>query len=563
MLYLAIPVHNEEATIGVLLWRLRSVLAEFPREYQVVVYDDASTDETADVAAQYESRMPVRVLRGRQKLGYAGAVETLLRHVAQDTRYPRRDAVLLLQGDFTDPPEMVPEFARRFEGGADLVVGERSVVADAPVAVNRLFRSSRWVMRPFVRLAGFRDLTASMRLIRITALRDALRAGSSGAGGSGRWLSGDTWTANADLLLRVAPYARRAESVLIEPTYGVRMRGTRRMGFRDVLAVLSWAWHDRRRVEVGSALEAEGSHERPRRGSAERSRKNGERRTERSGDSGADRGGAGGGARKAERSAARGSGRNSERSGNQSAERSSGRSAEPSAERSAERGRGRRRERSRDTEPRVERTDSAEVGSTASVGAGGDRMRERVSSERNSERSSESGPQRKRRSRSRERSPEDASSPNGTAPKDALPDNAAPKADRPNAGDPNPAAPSAPTPTTAARGAALPAATVPPAAAPETVAPDKSSSEEAGPRPDVFDALDWDDPFAAPRPRRSSLEEALDRPLKQEPPKSLSEPVEALAEEYEDDFDRKPKERAPHRPRRNRRRRPPRRPEGS
>src|SRR5262249_5355007 len=46
VLYLAIPAHNEAATIGVLLWRLRSVLAEFPREYEVVVYDDASTDST-------------------------------------------------------------------------------------------------------------------------------------------------------------------------------------------------------------------------------------------------------------------------------------------------------------------------------------------------------------------------------------------------------------------------------------------------------------------------------------------------------------------------------------
>ena len=52
MLYLAIPARNEVATIGVLLWRLRTVLAEFPREYEVVVYDDASNDDTAAVAEQ-------------------------------------------------------------------------------------------------------------------------------------------------------------------------------------------------------------------------------------------------------------------------------------------------------------------------------------------------------------------------------------------------------------------------------------------------------------------------------------------------------------------------------
>ncbi len=258
MLYLAIPAHNEVATIGVLLWRLRTVLAEFPREYEVVVYDDASNDDTAAVAEQYERAMPVTVLRGATHLGYAGAVNALLTHVAGLTRYPRRDAVLLLQGDFTDPPGMVPEFARRFEGGADLVVGERLVVADAPVAVRRLFKGAHWAMRPFVRVDGVRDMTASMRLVRISALREALRTA-----GTDPFVRGDTWTANADLLLRLVPHARRVESVPLEPTYGVRMRETRRVAMRDALGALKWAWGARgRRAVAGSAPDATAEAER-------------------------------------------------------------------------------------------------------------------------------------------------------------------------------------------------------------------------------------------------------------------------------------------------------------
>lgn len=249
VLYLAIPAHNEVATIGVLLWRLRTVLAEFPREYEVVVYDDASTDETAAVAEQYERAMPVSVIRGATRLGYAGAVDALLRHVAGLTRYPRRDAVLLLQGDFTDPPGIVPEFARRFEGGADLVVGERLTVADAPTAVKRLFKYGHWAMRPFVKVEGVKDLTATMRLVRISALREAIRVAGATA-----LVSGDSWTANTDLLLRLAPHARKVESVPMEPTYGVRMRETRRVAMTDAIGALKWAWGARgRRAVVGSS----------------------------------------------------------------------------------------------------------------------------------------------------------------------------------------------------------------------------------------------------------------------------------------------------------------------
>ena len=252
MLYLAIPAHNEVATIGVLLWRLRSVLAEFPREYEVVVYDDASSDETADVAEQYVQSMPVTVLRGTKSVGYAGAVDALIRHVSGHTRYPRRDAMLLLQGDFTDPPGIVPEFARRFEGGADLVIGERTAVVDAPSPVRRLFTAAGWALRPFVRIDGVRDLTGSMRLIRVSVLRDALRnAGDTSI------CEGDSWTANADLLLRLVPHARRVESVPMEPTYGVRMRDSRRVIMRDALAVLRWGWRARgRRAAPTSAPES-------------------------------------------------------------------------------------------------------------------------------------------------------------------------------------------------------------------------------------------------------------------------------------------------------------------
>lgn len=277
MLYLAIPAQNEVATIGVLLWRLRTVLAEFPREYEVVVYDDASADETADVAEQYAHAMPVTVLRGTKPVGYAGAIDALVRYVSGQTRYPRRDAMLLLQGDFTDPPGIVPEFARRFEGGADLVIGERTAVVDAPKPVKRLFSAAAWALRPFVKVDGVKDLTGSMRLVRISVLRDALRVA-----GDAPLCEGDSWTANADLLLRLVPHARRVESVPMEPTYGVRMRETRRVTVRDALATLRWGWgaRGRRAVPTTAPESTSDAAARPPRGERNSGNTNGKRRDE-------------------------------------------------------------------------------------------------------------------------------------------------------------------------------------------------------------------------------------------------------------------------------------------
>ena len=79
MLYICIPVHNEGPTIGLVLWRLRKVFQEFSREYEVLVYDDGSTDATRETLAPYAKVLPLTVLGDRQHRGYAHGLDALLR----------------------------------------------------------------------------------------------------------------------------------------------------------------------------------------------------------------------------------------------------------------------------------------------------------------------------------------------------------------------------------------------------------------------------------------------------------------------------------------------------
>lgn len=233
MIYVCIPAHNEAATVGVLMWKVRRVLGEFGRDYRIVVHDDASTDGTGDVLTRYRRSLPLTILRSEERLGYARSVDRLLRHVVADAAYPKRDCAVVLQGDFTERPEDVVSLVKSIEGGADIVAGAVPAEAHLPKAMRRARRFARLVLGGTWRKAPVSDPVTGMRAYRIIVLRKALRdvpddqpvVGSEG------------WAANLEFLRFLAPHARRISEVPLEMRYDLQMRPSRFQAVRTLLSL--------------------------------------------------------------------------------------------------------------------------------------------------------------------------------------------------------------------------------------------------------------------------------------------------------------------------------------
>lgn len=221
MIYFCIPSRNEAATVGLVLWKIRQVLEDSTREYQLLVGDDGSTDTTAEVLAPYLKVLPLTVIRSEQPIGYAAMVERLLREALDRSDRHKRDAAMLWPADFTVDPSVLDSFFRKLDSGADLVVGEVTVEGE-PDRWRRRIRE--WAPRILGRRAsvpGVRDVVSGIAAIRLIALRQAFQSRPE------RWLHAEGWAANAELLSWTAAAARRIERLPVAERTDRRQRASR------------------------------------------------------------------------------------------------------------------------------------------------------------------------------------------------------------------------------------------------------------------------------------------------------------------------------------------------
>jgi len=207
----------------VLLWKIRNVLADFGRDYHVLVFDDASSDGTSATLERYQSSLPLTVLRAETRLGYGGAVGRLLMEVVRMASHPKRDVAVVMQADFTEDPAGVVPLVKVLEGGADIVAGcESENGGNRPMLVRLARWSARALMGRAYRGAPVSDPLSGFRAYRVIVLKKAFRDMPKSLA------SFETrWPASIDLLATLAPHARRIEETPLHLRYDLLMRESR------------------------------------------------------------------------------------------------------------------------------------------------------------------------------------------------------------------------------------------------------------------------------------------------------------------------------------------------
>jgi glycosyltransferase involved in cell wall biosynthesis len=221
MIYVCIPSYNEAPTVGLLLWKIRQVFAGFPREYQLLVLDDGSTDDTAAVLERYTRVLPLTVARHPERQGYAATIEELLRQAVDRTDRPKRDSAILMHADFGHGPQFIPDLVRRVESGADVVIAEGKLEGEPSRSRRLIRRLAPLLLRGVVSVPGVTDVVSGFAIFRLVTLRNAFRSSHPPL------LTTGGWAANAELYERTARFARRLETIKAVERGDLRHRSSR------------------------------------------------------------------------------------------------------------------------------------------------------------------------------------------------------------------------------------------------------------------------------------------------------------------------------------------------
>lgn len=116
----AIPLYNEEPIIPELLCRVRRVLDEIPGgPHEIVLVDDGSLDRTFEIVTEAAAQDPrIVAISLSRNFGHQSAVSAALDNVTGD-------AVVIMDGDLQDSPEVILDFIREYKRGFDVVYAQR------------------------------------------------------------------------------------------------------------------------------------------------------------------------------------------------------------------------------------------------------------------------------------------------------------------------------------------------------------------------------------------------------------------------------------------------------
>jgi glycosyltransferase involved in cell wall biosynthesis len=113
---LVVPVYNEEAVIEETNRRLTGVMAALHEPFEIIYVNDGSRDRTGQLVREFcQADSRVKLLTFSRNFG----------HQTAGMDYASGDAIIVIDADLQDPPEIIPQMIDSWREGYEVVYGRR------------------------------------------------------------------------------------------------------------------------------------------------------------------------------------------------------------------------------------------------------------------------------------------------------------------------------------------------------------------------------------------------------------------------------------------------------
>jgi len=137
---IVIPVYQEAPSIPSFLEEVRKILSEVDFDYELIFAIDPSPDNTESViCSESETDTRVKALIFSRRIGQPAAT-------LAGIEWASGDAVIVMDVDFQDPPNLLPLMLERWQNGYDVVIPQRRSRSGEPWLKTIIARAGHWVI---------------------------------------------------------------------------------------------------------------------------------------------------------------------------------------------------------------------------------------------------------------------------------------------------------------------------------------------------------------------------------------------------------------------------------
>lgn len=197
--YVVLPSYNEAPNLPRLLKRIDEALWEDSLNYEIIVVDDGSKDDTSSIVKTYMETLPLRYVQHTVNQGLGATIRDGLEVAAKICK--NDDIVVAMDADNSHTPGLIRSMVRCIKEGNDVVIASRyrtgAYVRGVPFFRILLSYAARFLFQLCFPIHGVRDYTCGYRAYSGKLLKNAFEKYGS------EFIDRDGFEAMVDILLKL------------------------------------------------------------------------------------------------------------------------------------------------------------------------------------------------------------------------------------------------------------------------------------------------------------------------------------------------------------------------